>query len=100
MFFRLCSPAGVCTCARAVAGGRTAARSLWYTHVMSLDIEKELKEQRQLLEKIYISAEKTRKYYLWTIWGTIIAFVLPLIALAIVLPYFLNTYSSYLTGSI
>ncbi len=67
---------------------------------MSLDIEKELKEQRQLLEKIYISAEKTRKYYLWTIWGTIIAFVLPLIALAIVLPYFLNTYSSYLTGSI
>ena len=62
-------------------------------------IEKELSEQREIIEKIYVSVEKTRKYYLWTMWGTVIVFVLPLIALAFVIPTFMNTYSSYLTGS-
>ncbi|MGC9605729.1 MAG: hypothetical protein ABSF56_03180 [Minisyncoccia bacterium] len=62
-------------------------------------VEKELREQRELIEKIYVSVEKTRKYYLWTVWGTVIIFVVPLIILAFVLPSFMNTYSSYLTGS-
>ncbi len=62
-------------------------------------IEKELREQRALIESIYVSAEKTRKYFLWTMWGTVIVFVLPLIALAFVIPSFMSTYSSYLTGS-
>ena len=38
-------------------------------------IEKELREQRELIDKIYVSVEKTRKYYLWTMWGTVIVFV-------------------------
>jgi hypothetical protein len=63
------------------------------------NFEKELRDQRELIEKIYVSVEKTRKYYLWTMWGTIIVFVLPLIAMAFALPYFMSTYSSYLTGS-
>ena len=62
-------------------------------------VEKELREQRELIEKIYVSVEKTRKYYLWTMWGTVIVFVVPLIILAIVLPLFMNAYSGYLTGS-
>lgn len=62
-------------------------------------VEKELREQRELIEKIYASVEKTRKYYLWTMWGTIIVFVLPLIILAFVLPSFLNTYSGYISGN-
>jgi hypothetical protein len=33
------------------------------------------------------------------VWGTVIIFVVPLIILAFVLPSFMNTYSSYLTGS-
>ncbi|MEI7462955.1 MAG: hypothetical protein WCK03_01000 [Candidatus Taylorbacteria bacterium] len=62
-------------------------------------LEKEIKEQRELIEKIFISVEKTRKYYLWTMWGTVIVFVLPLIALAFVIPSFMSTYSSILSGS-
>lgn len=61
-------------------------------------IEKELREQREIIEKIKISTEKTRKYFLWTIWGTIILFVLPLIVLAFVLPMFINSYIGSLGG--
>ncbi|MEA2715183.1 MAG: hypothetical protein QOG91_211 [Candidatus Parcubacteria bacterium] len=66
---------------------------------MDPTVEKELREQRVMIEKIYVSVEKTRKYYLWTMIGTIIVFVLPLIILAFALPSFINTYSSYLGGS-
>lgn len=62
-------------------------------------VEKQLAEQRELLEKIWISVEKTRKYYLWTMWGTVIFFVLPLIAMAFAIPYFISTYSSLLSGT-
>ena len=62
-------------------------------------IEKELREQRELIDKIYLSAEKTRKYFLWTMWGTIILFVIPLIILALVLPIFMNSYLGSITGS-
>jgi uncharacterized membrane protein YukC len=62
------------------------------------EIEKELREQREMIQKIYTSVEKTRKYFLWTMWGTVIVFVLPLILMAFVLPSFLSNYSSYLGG--
>lgn len=62
-------------------------------------IEKELHDQRELIEKIFISVEKTRKYYLWTLWGTVALFVIPLIVSAFAIPAFLNTYTSYLNGS-
>jgi hypothetical protein len=62
-------------------------------------IEKELHEQRELIEKIFISVEKTRKYFLWTMWGTIILFVVPLIILAIALPMVMNTYLGSITGA-
>ena len=62
-------------------------------------IQKELTDQREMIQKIYVSVEKTRKYYLWTMWGTVIVFVLPLIILAFALPAFMNTYTSALSGS-
>ena len=62
-------------------------------------IEKELREQRELIEKIHVSVEKTRKYFLWTMWGTIILFVLPLIIAAFVIPSFINSYVGTLNGS-
>ncbi len=46
------------------------------------------------IEAIYISVEKTRKYYLWSTAFTVAFFVLPLIGLAFVIPSFLATYSS------
>lgn len=51
-------------------------------------------QNRELLEKIYASTEKTRKMFLWTLIISIIAFILPLIGLAIALPIFINTYVS------
>lgn len=62
-------------------------------------IEKELREQRELIQEIFVAVEKTRKYFLWTMWGTIILFVAPLILLALFLPSFIDTYVNALSGS-
>ncbi|MEA1936733.1 MAG: hypothetical protein U9N04_01310, partial [Patescibacteria group bacterium] len=51
-----------------------------------------LKENQELLKRTYQSAEKTRKYFLYTAILTVLAFVLPLIGLIIVIPIFLNSY--------
>ena len=63
------------------------------------ELSKELREQRIIIEQIYTSVEKTRKYFLWTMIGTIVAFVLPLVAIAIIMPYFVSTYSDILNGA-
>jgi len=64
----------------------------------SNDLKKELADQRVLIEQIHVSVEKTRKYFLWTLIITLALFVLPLIALAFVIPFFLNSYTSALQG--
>jgi len=51
---------------------------------------KKIEEQSQKLEAIYQSVEKTRKYFLWTLIITIATIVLPLIALVLVIPWFLG----------
>lgn len=60
--------------------------------------DQELREALKVLEKkidaVYVSAEKTRKYFLGTLIVTGIAFVLPLIGLVFAIPTFLSTYSS------
>ncbi len=65
---------------------------------MDPTIQKELQDQRVMIEKIYISVEKTRKYFLWTMIGTLIIFILPLLILGFVLPSFLSDYTSQLQG--
>lgn len=59
--------------------------------------DQELRQKLDLLEKkvdaTFRSAERTRKYILWTIIITVALFVLPLIALIFVIPSFINTYS-------
>ncbi len=65
---------------------------------MDEETKKRLDAQDELLEKIYISAEKTRKYFLWTLIITVAMFVIPLIGLLIVIPQFLNIYTSGLGG--
>ena len=59
---------------------------------MDQEIQKKLAEQEMKLDAIYRSVEKTRKYFLIIIWVTIIGLVLPLIALAFVIPSFLSNY--------
>jgi type IV secretory pathway component VirB8 len=44
------------------------------------------------INSIYISVEKTRKYFLWTLITSVVLFVLPVIGIALVLPSFMTNY--------
>lgn len=65
---------------------------------MENEIQNKLKEQDEKLDAIYKSVEKTRKYFLIIIWITVIAFVLPLIAMMFVIPSFMSSYMGSLDG--
>jgi len=65
---------------------------------MEEELRKRLDHQEELLKEIYLSTEKTRKYFLWTFIISLLVFILPLLGLILVLPKFLSTYSSLLEG--
>lgn len=56
------------------------------------DTNQRLDELEQKLDAIYLSTEKTRKYFLTMLVATLVAFVLPLIGLVFALPSFLALY--------
>lgn len=58
---------------------------------MENEILKKLEEQGKRIEEIYISSEKTRKYFLWTLIISVALVVLPAIGLVFAIPQFLNT---------
>lgn len=57
-----------------------------------------LRQNQELLEKTYKSAEKTRKYFLYTAIITVLAFLLPLIGLIFIIPSFIDTYTNSTKG--
>lgn len=57
-----------------------------------------LKQNQEIMAKTYASAEKTRKYFLYSLVITIVMFVLPLIGLIVIIPFFLNSYLGALNG--
>ena len=59
--------------------------------VMENEILKKLEEQGRKIEEIFVSVEKTRKYFLWTLIISVAFVVLPIIGLMLVIPQFLNT---------
>lgn len=61
---------------------------------MEQEISNKLKELDEKIEKIYVSVEKTRKYFQWTLITTLIFFILPLIVIAVILPSLINNISS------
>ena len=65
---------------------------------MDQETTKKLLELEEKVNKIYISVEKTRKYFLWTTIITIVVIVLPLLVLAFVLPSFVSNYVGNLQG--
>jgi len=69
-------------------------------YTIPMTIEEKIDEQTKKIDAMYISVEKMRKYFLITLWVTLIAFVLPLIGIAIVLPKFINTFTRSLGGLI
>jgi len=65
---------------------------------MEEETKKRLDTQDELLQKIYTSVEKTRKYFLWTLIISLAFFILPLIGMLFVIPKFLSMYTSTLGG--
>lgn len=65
---------------------------------MENEIKEILKGQDEKINAIYTSVEKTRKYFLWIFWLTIIAVVLPVIGLVFAIPAFLKSYMSSFEG--
>lgn len=61
---------------------------------MDNELLQKLETQEKKLDAIFESAEKTRKYFLWTLIITVVMLVLPLIALAFVIPWFLKIITS------
>lgn len=67
---------------------------------MEHEILERIAKQEELLQKIYTSAEKTRRYFVWTLIASIAFFILPLIGLALAIPFFLDTITSGYKGLI
>ena len=65
---------------------------------MDEEIKKRLDEQDNTLREIYISVEKTRKYFLWTMIATVVMFILPLVGILLVILKFLAMYTSSFEG--
>jgi len=63
---------------------------------MEQEILKKIEEQGLKIDAIYVSVEKTRKYFLMIIWITVLAVVVPMIGLAFFVPSFLSNYTSTL----
>ena len=65
---------------------------------MGQELEEKIKAMDEKIDAIYVSVEKTRKYFLIIIWLTVIMFVLPLIGMFFVAPSFLDTYLGSMDG--
>lgn len=58
---------------------------------MEEKILQKLEEQQKKIDAIYISVEKLRKYFMWTLIMTVGTILLPLIAIGFTLPWLLST---------
>ncbi len=61
---------------------------------MEQEILRKVEENAKMLEAVYRSTEKIRKYFLWMLIIAIAFTVIPLIGLAFVIPSYLNTLNS------
>ncbi len=66
---------------------------LGYTGRMDPASEVKLEALEKKLDAIYVSVEKTRKYFIWTGVITIAVIVLPLLALPFAIGQFMSAYS-------
>ncbi len=63
---------------------------------MEKDNQITLQELSEKVDAIYRSVERTRKYFLVTMWVTVITIVVPLIMFVFAIPYFLNSFKDVL----
>jgi hypothetical protein len=60
---------------------------------MEQEILNRLQKNEEKLEKIFISVEKIRRYFLWTLVITVLMVLLPAVGLLFAIPKFMDTYS-------
>jgi len=65
---------------------------------MEDEILKKIEDQNKKIDAIWVSVEKTRKYFLFTLLVSVLMLVLPLIGLMFAIPFFLNTMSKSMEG--
>ena len=65
---------------------------------MEQDILQKLEEQDKKIDLIYISVEKTRKYFQWTLIITVVTVLLPLLAMIIAIPWLMSTLGNSYSG--
>jgi polyferredoxin len=53
---------------------------------MDNEIKQALEQMSEKIDKVYDSAEKTRKYFLWTLIISVLVVVLPLLGFVLVIP--------------
>jgi len=58
---------------------------------MEPELSKRIDDIEKKIDAVYKSAEKTRKYFLWTLIISFAVIILPLIALIFIIPQFLKT---------
>ncbi|HVS79495.1 MAG TPA: hypothetical protein VHF05_00795 [Candidatus Paceibacterota bacterium] len=65
---------------------------------MDEEISKKIDVLESRIIEMNATVDKLRKYFLWTLIITVALFVLPLLAMGFVIPFFMNTYVSSLQG--
>jgi len=65
---------------------------------MEQDTKDTLDAMQTKLDAIYISTEKTRKYFQVVLWVTLAMVVLPALGLLIAIPVFMRSYTSSFEG--
>ncbi len=64
---------------------------------MEADVLKKLEEMERKIDSMFVSVEKLRRYFLWTLIITLVTVILPLIAIIFVAPWALGIFSSAYT---
>ncbi len=59
---------------------------------MENDVTQRLATLETKIDAIYLSVEKTRKYFFWTMIVTLVLFIVPLIGLVFAIPTFMSGY--------
>ena len=62
-------------------------------------LEVKLAELSQKIDTIYLSVEKTRKYFLYALVVSLVVFILPLIVAVFAVPSFLSSYTQSFSGA-
>lgn len=61
---------------------------------MDTELQKRIEVLEGKIDLIYVSVEKTRKYFFWTMMITLALVIIPLVGLAFAIPAFLSSYAS------